>query len=296
MEVRSLLGAHSFMYKTDSILVEKCRTLRRKGVTLGEIVKTTNLPKTTIFDHVRDISLPLEVKERLVKENIQRLKEIAHKRKGRCIPGRIVIKPEGWTNELIFLVAHFMFDGEIQSHSCIYHNRNKALINKVSSLMKKIFNLKHRSWFNKETGVRRISYHYVELADYMRRKTRELKKYIMKESLSLEKKIFLQAFFDDEGSVCFEKKRNKKRVRGYQHNLEILKTVQNLLKDFNIESKIDEKYQEIIVSRKPNIIKFRDKINFSKGVYINPNRKNSVWKQKLEKREILNKIIDSYQK
>jgi len=67
-----------------------------------------------------------------------------------------------------------------------------------------------------------------------------------------------------------------------------------LLKDFDIESKIDNKYQEIIISRKPNIIKFRDKINFSKGIYINPNRKNSIWKKKLEKREILDKIIDSY--
>jgi len=72
--------------------------------------------------------------------------------------------------------------------------------------------------------------------------------------------------------------------------------VQKLLKDFDIESKIDNKYQEIIISRKPNIIKFRDKIDFSKGIYINPDRKNSIWKKKLEKREILNKIIDSYQR
>jgi hypothetical protein len=279
------------MYKTDPLLIEKCRTLRRKGFTLGDIIKATKLPKTTVFDHIQDIPLSPKVKERLARENLLRLKEIARRRKGKCIPGRIVVKPKGWANELISLVAHFMFDGEIKTHCCVYNNRNKSLIDHVKSLMGKVFNLQPYDWFNKDTGVRRISYHYIELADYIREKARELKIYIKIAALS-EKKIFLKAFFDDEGSVHFD----KKLVRGYQYNLEILELIQNLLKDFNIENKIDEKYKEIVISRKPNLIKFRDRINFSKGIYINPARKNSIWKKKLEKREILNKIINSYQR
>ncbi|NCO62060.1 hypothetical protein GW879_01230 [Candidatus Kaiserbacteria bacterium] len=212
-------------------------------------------------------------------------------RKGRCVPGRIVLKPKNWTEELIFLVAHLMFDGEIQTHSCIYHNRNKVLINQVAKLMMNVFRLQPYKWLNKETGVHRISYHYVELADYMKRKAQDLKKYIKTATLP-EKEIFLKSFFADEG--CAYKRGNKRLVRGFQNNLEILNLVQKLLKDFEIESKIDEKYKEIIISRKSNLIKFRDKINFSKGIYINPNRKNSIWKQKLEKREILNQIINSY--
>jgi len=289
------------MYKTDSVLTEKCRALRRKGFTLGEIVKRINLPKTTVYGHVYDVTLSPEsqkrlkkIQKRIAKENTRRIIEFNIKiRKGKCVPGRIVIKPKRWTKELICLVAHFMFDGDIQTHSCIYHNRNMSLINRVSALMKKVFNLRPYNWLNKDTGVHRISYHYVELADYMREKARKLKKYIKVASLP-EKKIFLGAFFDDEGNVKW--RRNQRLVRGYQHNLEILNLIKNLLKDFDIESKIDEKYQEIIVSRKPNLIKFRDKINFSKGVYINPNRKNSIWKKKLEKREILNKVINSYKK
>lgn len=54
--------------------------------------------------------------------------------------------------------------------------------------------------------------------------------------------------------------------------------------------------KEIVISRKPSFIKFRDKINFSKGVYINPKHRNSIWKKKLEKREILDIIIASYKK
>lgn len=272
---------------------EKCIILRHKGFTLGEIIKTTKLPKTTIFYHIKDIPLPVEVKERVKRESTRRINEFNIKvRKGKCIPGRIVIKPKGWTPNLIFLTAHFMFDGEATGHSCIYHNRSGALINRVRFSMKKVFNLKPHTLLNKETGVHRISYHYVELADYIRIKIEKLKKYIRTASL-LEKKIFLKVFFDDEG--CVRLKQRKRLVRGYQHNLGILKLVQKLLKDFDIESKIDQKYNEIVISRRPNLIKFRNKINFSKGIYINPNRKNSIWKKKLEKREILDHIINSYQ-
>lgn len=282
------------MYKTNPLLVEKCRDLRNKGFTLGEIIKAVKLPKTTVYEHICDIPLPVKVKERIKREARKRINEyIRRERKGKCMPGRIVPKPKGWTNGLIFLTAHFMFDGEITKGSCIYHNRNKALIDRVKCLMRKIFSLQPRNLFNKETGVYRISYHYVELMNYVKKKAQKLTKYIRIASLR-EKKIFLRVFFDDEGSVSFEKKRSKRRIRGYQHNLEILKLIQKLLKNFNIESKVNEKYKEIIISRKPNLIKFRDQINFSKGVYINPNRKNSIWKQKLEKGEILDYIINSY--
>jgi len=224
------------MYKTDSFLVGKCRSLRKKGFTLGEIIKIVKLPKTTVYDHIYDIFLPLEMKERIKRKVIER-------------------------------------------------------ITKFSREMKKIFNLKPHEWFNEETGVYRVSYHYVELANYIWMKAQKLRKNIKTASL-LAKRIFLKAFFDDEGSIHFD----KKLVRGFQYNLEILKLIQKLLKDFNIESKIDEKYKEIVISRKLNLIKFRDKINFSKGVYINPNRKNSIWKKKLEKREILDYTINSYKK
>lgn len=284
------------MYKTDPLLVEKCRDLRKKGFTLGEIIKVTNLPKTTVYDHICDILLPVEIKERIKREARRRINEYIRKyRKGKCLPGRRVkiTKPESWSQKLLFLTAHFMFDGEIRSHYCVYHNRNKCLIDRVKSLMRQVFNLKPYDWLNKETGVYRISYYYVELADYIRNKTRELKNYIRTAPLS-EKKIFLNAFFDDEGSVCYDRKRNKRQVRGYQHNLEILKIIQKLLNDFDIQNKIDEKYKEIVISRKPNLIKFRNKINFSKGVFINPKRKNSIWKRKLQKRDLLDMAIANY--
>jgi len=46
---------------------EKCLILRNKGFTLGEIIAATKLPKTTIYYHIRNISLPQKVIERIEK-------------------------------------------------------------------------------------------------------------------------------------------------------------------------------------------------------------------------------------
>ncbi len=279
------------MYRIDPLLIEKCRALRKKAFTLGEIIRVVKLPKTTVYDHIHDIPLSIEIKKRIQEKNTKRINKLNRQRKGKCWPGRVVPKPKGWTNELILLIAHFMFDGEIGTHSCVYQNRNLILIKRVKTLVKNIFNLNPIPRFYTETGVHRISYHYVELANYFQKKSIQLKKYIKVASLR-DKKSFLHAFFDDEG--CAYHWKNARKVRGYQHNLKILKLVQDLLKDFGIESRIEKKYKEIVISRKENLIKFQDKINFSKGIYINPERKNSIWKKKLEKREILKKAIASY--
>lgn len=285
------------MYKTAPLLIQKCRVLRRKGFTLREISKLIKVPTTTIFDYVRDIPFSHKLKERIKLKQIENTKRLIkfniETRKGKCISGRIVPKPKNWSCDLIYLMAHFMFDGEITSHSCVYHNRSGALIDGVRTVMKKIFNLEPYIYLNKETGVHRISYHYIELAIYAQKKSKELLKYIQKTNKK-EKIIFLRAFFDDEGCTGLWKR--KKLVRGYQKDLKILELVQRLLKDFNIHSKIDKKYKEIVVSRKENLVKFQNLINFSKGVFINPKRKNSIWKRKLEKRKILSKLINSYQK
>jgi len=276
------------MHKIDSLLAEKCRTLRRREFTLGEIIKVTGLPKTTIYGYIRDIPSSPVLKEKIKRENTKRLIEFTKKRK------RVVARPEGWSPKLISLVAHFMFDGEIRDNNgCVYQNRNMVLINQVRNFMKEIFKLKPINRFYPETGVHRISYFYVDLANYIKKKSQKLKRYIKNTSLS-EKKIFLRAFFDDEGSVYLW--RNHRKVRGYQNSLEILKLIQKLLNDFDIKNRIEEKGKEIVISGKENLIKFRDQVNFSKGIFINPNRKNSIWRQKLEKREILNRAINSYKK
>ena len=284
------------MQKTPSVLIEECQLLRRQGYSLDEIVRVTGVPRTTVYGYIAHIRLSLERQSAIKIAATKRINEFNITfRKGKCIPGRVVPKPEGWNDELLFVTSHLMFDGEIASHGCVYNNRSVSLIQRFQDSMKEVFQLiPMRVIKNEKTGVYRVSYHYVELADYVREKAGVLKKYIKTASLR-EKRVFLQAFFDDEGCVTCAK-RGKRIVRGFQHNTEILELVQKLLKDFGIASRVDEKYQEIVISRKENLAKFRDEVNFSKGVYINPERTNSIWKKKLEKRKLLDIAINSFER
>jgi len=124
--------------------IEKCKRMRKNGFTLGEIVDRTGLPKTTIYDHIQGIPLCFKLQEKLERikgENSRALLEFNIKeRKG--WRRKVVSRVKGWSPELICLVAHFMFDGEIRNkNGCVYNNRNIALINRVENFMKEIFSL-----------------------------------------------------------------------------------------------------------------------------------------------------------
>ena len=295
MRVRFPLGAHFtrvFMQKTSQILIDQCRSLRESGFSLKEIINATNLPKTTVFGHINDIVLSPEMKRKIHQSQTEKTIARNRARKGKCWKGREIDFPEEWSQDLLFLTAHFIFDGSINYKDCVYQNRSEALILKVGKLMNKVFGLKPYKYFFQDTGVYRIAYYNVELASFFKNKALWLMANINNLSIS-EKRVFLQAFFDDEGCAHWRKK--KRIVRGFQKDLKILELVEQLLKDFNIQSTIDKKYKEIIISKKENLIKFQKEINFSSGIFINPNRKNSIWKQKLEKRYILSEMINSYQ-
>jgi hypothetical protein len=89
--------------------------------------------------------------------------------------------------------------------------------------------------------------------------------------------------------------RNKRQIRGYQNEVTVLKIVSQLLANMNIKSNLRGR-NEVLISGKENLMKFRDEINFSKGVRINPNRTNSLWKKNLEKRRLLDMAIASFKK
>ena len=58
----------------------------------------------------------------------------------------------------------------------------------------------------RDFGVKQLRYYNTILSFYMQRKAKELITYIKTASLQ-EKEIFLQAFFDDEGCVTFQKRK-----------------------------------------------------------------------------------------
>lgn len=271
---------------------QKCITLRKQDRSLLEIAKITGRPKTSVYFHIRDIPLSPTKLKKVYELNLQHLSRVAKSRRGKS--AREFKSFDTWNTQKVSLVAHLIFDGEIKRYGCFYNNRNKALLHKVEQYMKELYDFPPAWYYNQITGVSRISYFNVALGAYARQKADELLLDIKKMPLET-KRVFLKAFFDDEGCMDFRPDLNARRIQGYQKNTEILKLVSDLLSDFSIESRF-QKPNEVVISGKANLLKFQKEINFSPGVYINGNRTNSTWKKHLEKRDLLDRAIDSFKK
>jgi|SRR3989344_5612572 len=272
--------------------VNYIKELRVKNFTLTEIVKKTNLSKSRIFDYIRDIPQSKCLIKKIKLNKIEGQKIGALGRRGKSIKQYIFNKPKIWDSGFVNFTAHFLFDGCVQRTWCGYNNRNQTLIQIIVRGMNKYLNVSdYKIYKNRRTGVVRIAYHNVEIASFIKIKTKELLEYILFAPQN-QKISFLQAFFDDEGSINF--KNNVRVVRGYQHSRKILEIVQKLLSDLEIEAKIDNRDIEISIGRKENLLKFQKLINFTPGLKVNGNRSNSIWKKDLEKRKILQMAINSY--
>ena len=278
---------HSFQ------LIAQIKQLRVDGFTLGEIKNETGLSKTTILHHIKKIPKSDKLKEKIRQISQKTQKRVADSRRGKSVKNYIFKKPKKWDPDFVNLVAHFLFDGRITRTGCIYYSRNEILRNLVISTMRRVTDVSDYKVYETFNGVKRIAYHNVEVAGFIREKADQLLDDILSAPLS-HKVSFIKAFFDDEGCVTFTGK--KRLVRGYQHSLSYLRIIQSLLLELGIESKVDERFFEIVISRKENLIKFQKLINFTLGVKVNGNRLNSVWKKSLEKREILKMAVGSYLK
>lgn len=267
-----------------------CVDLRKKDFTLPEIVKLTGLAKSTVYVHIHNVPLSNIKKRQISAANALRARRIAANRRG--ISARLFKKFDCWNSHIVSLVSHLIFDGEIRKNGCIYNNRSQSLLNRVERYMKELYAIKPKRYTDIASGVSRISYYNVSLAAYIREKADELLGNITNMPKEFQKE-FLRSFFDDEGCIDFRHDRGNRRIRGYQKNTDILKIVRVLLTELGIQSRI-QLPNEIVIVGKDNLIKFQKEIGFSPGVRINGKRSNSIWKQSLEKREILRRAIASY--
>ena len=268
---------------------QTCTELRLKDHTLKEIMAITGRSKTSVYAHIRGIPLSYKKRKQIAENSKSLALRIADSRRGIALrPFRPFID---WTPEMVLLTSHLIFDGRL-AKSCEYNNRSLALIGRVKNLMTTVYDFPPKHNYFDPSGVHRISYHNVALAGFFKQKSHEMLLGIGQMSLRHQQE-FLRAFFDDEG--CMDARSSRCMVRGYQKDQAILLIVKDLLKNFKIESKLAGR-NEVVISGKQNLIKFRDEINFSKGVCINPNRTNSLWKKNLEKRKLLDMAIASFKK
>lgn len=269
---------------------EQCIALREQDYSIIEIAEITGRNKSSIYPHIAHIPLSPERVEQYRQKSGDRIRQFSVARKGKS--ERPFERFEEWSPELVLLVAHFIFDGELTRKHCAYNNRSEVLVERVRNLMKLVYDFEPYTYENLLTGVRRIGYGNVELAAFLLEKKTELLRNVSSFTKQL-KREFLRAFFDDEGCIDFKPVKNYRRIRGYQKDVSILHTVKRVLADFHIQARIIVP-NEVIIVGKENLIKFQKEINFSSGVRVNGNRSNSVWKEHLEKREILQRAIDSF--
>ncbi|QQG38003.1 MAG: hypothetical protein HYS26_00405 [Candidatus Kaiserbacteria bacterium] len=234
--------------------------------------------------------LSRERKEAVLDSYRLRVRKIAARRKGKSV--RSFKRFTSWSPQTVSLVSHLIFDGELNRSGCSYNNRSSSLIAHVRECMRRIYDYDPRSYVDPKSKVIRISYYNVALGQYLTRKSRELLGTIDVMSTD-SKKEFLKAFFNDEGCMDFRPERNVRQIRGYQKNVAVLQIVKGLLLDMGIESTVKKPNEVVIVGRE-NLLRFGEKVNFSPGVRINGLRSNSLWKQPMEKRELLERAIASY--
>jgi len=269
---------------------EQCIKLRNQDYTLTEISKLTGRSKTSIYFHIRNLPLSSEKRDLIREVARAQVVKIADRRRGKSArPFRTF---STWNTHTVFVVSHFIFDGEISYGVCAYNNRNKSLIKRVESSMCQIYDFEPTRYLNQDTGVSKISYFNVALAAYIKKKSVELMRDISGFRPEL-KRVFLQSFFDDEGCMDFRPDFNKRQVRGYQKDGDILRTVQRLLTEFDISSSI-KLPNEVVIVGKENLKKFQKEIDFSPGVRINGKRSNSIWLKSIEKRRLLGLALSSY--
>ena len=269
---------------------QQCINLRKKDCTLPEIMKITGRSKTSVYFHIKDIALSKKKQKEISENSRRRALQIAATRKGKALrPHRTF---DTWTPNRVLLVAHLIFDGELRRNTCGYSNRSRALIARVEMLFRETYSFVPSRHVNAQSGVHKIYYHNVGLGIFMLKKADELLKCAKQLSRDCQKE-FIRAFFDDEGCMDFRPKENRRRVRGYQKDREVLVLIQRLLVNFQIASHIKDP-NEIVITGKENLKKFQKEINFSKGVRVNGKRTNNVWKKNIEKRELLDMAIKSF--
>ena len=85
-----------FKMATNPLLIQKVKQLRARGFTLDRIAKETNLPRTTVYDHIKNVTLSPEMKWQIHQDQIRKTIARNKARKGKCWKGREIDFPEEW--------------------------------------------------------------------------------------------------------------------------------------------------------------------------------------------------------
>ncbi len=268
----------------------RCRALRARGCSVREIALKLGLSRSTVHWHVHDIRITEVQRTRLYKRWCQRMAEVNGLRRGRAIKKVHFLRPQ-WSARLVRLVSHFAFDGRVDRYGCFYYSRSIEQIEHVRALIEQLLGVTPH--VKKRSGdMWMVCYRNVELAVWLMVREHELERKILKRREW--QRQWLKALFDDEGHIHISG--GRRRVRASQKDSAVLYLASRLLKEIGIQSRIDHRAQAVEITGRANLTAFRDQLGFSPGIRLNGRRKNGLWREDVEKRELLNLALASYRK
>ena len=267
---------------------QRCRSLRRRGLSIGQIAKVVKRSESTVHWHVRDIRLTEAQRVRLRDQWRVVMAKVNARRQGQPLKP-IDFRTPSWSKELVRLVAHLSFDGRIDRYGCYYYNRSYSQILHVKQRLYQLLGVNARMRL-RENGVWVLSYYNVAVAAWLSEREHELLQ-VIAPRIQWQKE-WLQAFFDDEGHIHING--GIRRVRASQKSPGLLQTARTFLESLGIQSRIDQQAGAVEITGRKNLLGFQRHVNFSPGIRVNANRRNGLQDHSLEKRKLLERALGSY--
>ncbi|XOB41423.1 MAG: LAGLIDADG family homing endonuclease [Candidatus Nealsonbacteria bacterium] len=231
-----------------ALFYPKVLKLKKRSLSIFEIEKKVDykVPKSTLYFWTNYNKIPLafndfkNLKKRFYNKDIEYLATI---------------------------IGHILGDGGIDKTKVLHYcNTEKFLIEEFRIAMKKVFNVQVK--VRKETsGIMRLRYArkfsraLISLfGKFAGEKDKEITSQIDKMPIWWKRKM-MQAFYNDDGSVP----KTEKYVSLTQKNKDIILWIQRTLKEMDIKSGLSEAGSNWLlrVTGYRNLLKFRDKVNFS---------------------------------
>jgi len=260
-----------------------------KGVTLTDLARKFSLSREGIKKrlikrevHIRSISEISNIKKEQKIENLCKIyNQVRSLRKVRkitghsinfikdCIKGKVQFpiypRPlkEGFdkiTKEKVRIYAHSIFDGHVSrskgnSYVVGYTNKNSELLKEFEEDVNFVYGLKPTKYTYKQ-GVTLLVYSsklmYLDILNFDKSVIKTNEEY---------GRIYLRAFFDDEGCVHFNPTKRIFSISGSQKSKEELFLIKSLLKDIEIQSRISG--VDITIGRNKSILRYSELIGFT---------------------------------
>lgn len=271
------------------MIKRRCRSLRRGGLSIGQIARIVSRSESTVHWHVRGLKLSKIQEERLRHQKRTLMAKVNAKRRG--VPIRPVeFRRPGWSSALVHLVSHLSFDGRVDHHGCHYYSRQREQALHVQQLLRRLLAVAARVR-RKSNEMWVVSFYSVQVAKWLSERERELLSVVSRRPAW--RIGWLKALFDDEGHVHYST--STRRVRASQDDPQILRVARRWLSQVGINSRIDQGARAVEITGRDNLSVFHHRIGFSRGLTINEHRKNGLWAHPFEKRELLELALASYQ-